>query len=73
MKIKIAICLVVSVLVCACSSTNQCKVPKQEGVSLQQKRDKKIEFVCTVLFELEIDPDELGGQINPGTTPNSHY
>ena len=43
MKIKIAICLVVSVLVCACSSTNQCKVPKQEGISLQQKRDKHTE------------------------------
>jgi hypothetical protein len=34
---------------------------------------EQIEFVRAILFELEIDPDEIGGEINPGTTPNSCY
>ncbi|MFQ3248648.1 MAG: hypothetical protein ACI9O6_000450 [Glaciecola sp.] len=34
---------------------------------------EQIEFVHAVLFELEIDPDELSGEINPGATPNSCY
>jgi hypothetical protein len=32
-----------------------------------------INFVREILIELEIDPDEVAGEINPGTTPNSYY
>jgi hypothetical protein len=32
-----------------------------------------IEFVRGVLLEHDIDPDEVGGDINPDNTPNSCY
>lgn len=32
-----------------------------------------INFVREILIELEIDPDEVAGEINPSTTPNSYY
>lgn len=32
-----------------------------------------INFVREILIELEVDPDEVAGEINPGTTPNSYY
>lgn len=34
---------------------------------------EQIEFVRAVLLESDIDPDEVAGDINPGTTPNSCY
>lgn len=32
-----------------------------------------INFVREILIELEIDPDEVAGEINPSSTPNSFY
>ncbi|WP_185969267.1 penicillin-binding protein [Aliiglaciecola sp. M165] len=32
-----------------------------------------IEIVRGVLLDNDIDPDEVGGEINPGSTPNSFY
>lgn len=32
-----------------------------------------IEYVRGVLLEYDIDPDEVGGDINPDSTPNSCY
>lgn len=34
---------------------------------------EQIDFVRGTLLELDIDPDEVGGDINPDSTPNSMY
>lgn len=32
-----------------------------------------INIVREVLIDHEVDPDEVAGEINPGSTPNSYY
>ncbi|MEE4246152.1 MAG: hypothetical protein V2I33_12125 [Kangiellaceae bacterium] len=34
---------------------------------------EQIDYVRTVLLESGVDPDEVGGDINPDSTPNSCY
>jgi hypothetical protein len=34
---------------------------------------EQVEFVRGVLLELDVDPDEVAGEINPRSTPNSCY
>jgi len=34
---------------------------------------EQVDFVRGTLLELDIDPDEVAGEINPSTTPNSMY
>ena len=33
----------------------------------------QIEVVREVLIQNDVDPDEVGGEINPQSTPNSYY
>ena len=33
----------------------------------------QVNFVREVLMSLEIDPDEVAGEINPDSSPNSYY